>query len=100
MVLNVDQPRNAQLIRALYEAQLASNAGATRPVYKTQRGHPIVVAGKLRHLLISANDTNLGLKGVLKQIPEIGEVATDDSCLSDLNTPAQYQKALEKHIKS
>lgn len=100
MVLNVDQPRTAQLIRALYEAQLSNNTGATRPIYKTQRGHPIVIDGKLRHLLISANETNLGLKGVLKQIPEIGEIETDDSCLIDLNTPEQYQKALDENTKS
>ena len=97
MILNIDQPRTKTLIKKLLEIHLAEKNEATRPNYQGKHGHPVLLNGKFRHLLISATEKELGLKGVLGKIKKISEIETDDSCLMDLNTPEDYQDGLSKY---
>ena len=97
LVLNIDQPRTGAFIKQLFEIHLDEKHEATRPTYQGKRGHPVIINGKFRHLLISASEKELGLKGVLKKIKKISEIETDDSCLMDLNTPEDYREALDKY---
>src|SRR5579884_3181095 len=47
VILNVDQPRPAAVIRALIGAHLRGGNLITVPVYQGRRGHPAVLAGSL-----------------------------------------------------
>ena len=97
LILNIDQPRTKTLIKKLLEIHLDEKNEATRPNHQGKHGHPILINGKFRHLLISATEKELGLKGVLRKIKRISEIETDDSCLMDLNTPEDYQDGLSKY---
>ena len=94
VVLNVDQPRPAELIRAVVEAHTPT-ASATRPAHGDRHGHPVVLSGRLRRELIAATDDQQGLRGVLAgHLDAIVDVPSDESCLLDLNTPADYEAAV------
>lgn len=93
VVLNVDQPRPAELIRKLVAAH-SSERAATVPRFDGHRGHPVVVAGRLREEMMAADDEHQGLHGVLERYKEaIGEVEMDAVCGIDVNTPEDYEKA-------
>ncbi len=94
VVLNVDQPRPADLIRSLIEAQTPA-ASVTRPVHEGRHGHPVLLAGRLRGELLTATDEDRGLRGVIAaHADEIVDVPSDERCLLDLNTPEDYEAAL------
>jgi len=94
VILNVDQPRPAELIRSLLEAHTAA-ASATRPAHGERHGHPVVLAGRLQTELLAATDDERGLRGVLDaHAADIVDVPSDERCLLDLNTPADYEAAV------
>ena len=93
VVISVDQPRPATLIRTLLSAHTSASV-ATRPSYGGHTGHPVVVSGRLREEMMNATDENDGLKGVLrKHAGALAEVETDDLCHLDINTPDDYAAA-------
>jgi len=93
VVVNVDQPATAAVIRALLEAH-APEAAATRPVHDGRHGHPIVVAGALRPELLEADEAERGLDGILKRhAGAVRDVPAGPECLLDLNTPGDYESA-------
>lgn len=96
VVLNVDQPRPAELLRKLLEAHKEGEALITRPVYGEQHGHPIVLAGSLLEELRQVNDPSQGLLGVVNaHRSEMRDVDLgDERVLVDLNTPEEYEQAL------
>ncbi|MCK9518938.1 MAG: nucleotidyltransferase family protein [Dehalococcoidia bacterium] len=95
VVCNVDQPRPAELIRKLIEAHQPENA-ATRPSWKGQHGHPVVVSGRLREEMMAADEQTDGLRGVLeKHRDSIAEFEADEVCGIDMNTPEDYEQALQ-----
>lgn len=94
VVLNVDQPRPAELIRAVIEAHTPA-ASATRPVAGERHGHPVALSGRLRGELAVASDETEGLRGVLAAHADaIVDVPSDERCLLDLNTPGEYEAAV------
>jgi len=94
VVVNVDQPRPAALIRQLLFEHKPESA-ATRPSHAGHHGHPIVVSGRLRDELLQATDEDEGLRGILRRhAGEIGEVEGGPECLTDLNTPEDYRQAV------
>lgn len=96
LITDIDSPRPASFLRALLEGHKEGNA-VTRPVHDGHRGHPIVVAGRLREELMAATDETEGLHGVLRNhLTESGEVDAGD--LQDLgfNTPEEYRAARER----
>lgn len=93
VVLNVDQPRPATLIRTLLEAHDPASA-ATRPGHAGRRGHPVVVSGWLRPELLDATESDEGLRGILRRHEDqVRIVETGEACLLDLNTPDDYEAA-------
>jgi len=95
VICNVDQPRPADIIRKLIEAHKPEMA-ATRPSFNGVHGHPIVVSGKLREELMTADDESEGLRGVLERHRgNIAEVEMDAICGIDVNTQEDYEKALQ-----
>ncbi|MDE2933135.1 MAG: nucleotidyltransferase family protein [Chloroflexota bacterium] len=94
VLLNVDQPRPADLIRSVIEGHTSADS-ATRPVHGERHGHPVVVAGRLRGELLAATEDERGLRGVMEaHVNEIVDVPSDERCLLDLNTPDEYEAAL------
>ncbi len=94
VVLNVDQPRAAALIRAVIEAR-TPEAAAARPAHGGRHGHPVALAGRLRGELLEASEADGGLRGVLAAHADaIIDAPAGEECLLDLNTRAEYEAAL------
>lgn len=94
VIMSVDQPRPAALIRELVAAH-DQRFAATRPSFEGHSGHPIVVSGWLRPELLEADEANEGLRGIIRaHASEIQSVAGDAACVLDLNTPEEYREAL------
>ena len=94
VVLNVDQPRAAALIRAVIEARTPEDAAA-RPAHGGRHGHPVALAGRLRGELLEASEEDGGLRGVLAAHADaIVDAPAGEECLLDLNTRAEYEAAL------
>ena len=93
VIADVDSPRPASFLRALIDGHRPESA-VTRPVHDGQRGHPIVVAGRLREELMAASDEDEGLHGVLRaHAGESGEVDAGELLDLGFNTPDEYLEA-------
>ncbi|MGE5594896.1 MAG: nucleotidyltransferase family protein [Hyphomicrobiales bacterium] len=93
VIVNVDQPRPASLIRRLIEGHDPAKA-ATRPVFDGRHGHPVIVSGRLRQELMEARDEDDGLRGVLhRHEAEIADLPAEEDCGVDVNTPEEYEAA-------
>lgn len=95
VIMNVDQPRPAALIRevlARHDQQFA----ATRPSHEGHGGHPIAVSGWLRPELLEASDEDGGLRGIIRaHRDQLQDIEADATCLLDLNTPDEYREAVK-----
>lgn len=97
VITDVDTPRPAAFLKALIEAHRPENA-VTRPVHAGSRGHPIVVAGRLREELMAVTDETEGLHAVLRaHASEVGEVDAGELLDLDFNTPEEYQIARQRY---
>ena len=97
LILNVDQPRSAATIRALLELHREKDGLITIPEYKGKGGHPIILDASLLDELREIDEETLGIKAVVRrhaQATRRVDVATPE-VLWDLNTPEEYQAALE-----
>ncbi len=96
LILGVDQPRPAWLARRLIEAWRGSHAAVVVPAHVGRRGHPVLVDRALIGELRDAREETLGLRAVLQR--HEGETIVletpNDVINVDLNTPAEYEKAL------
>ena len=97
LLLNVDQPRNADTVRRLLERHQASSFRITIPTHGGKGGHPILIAAELFPELAEIEEESQGLKAVVRRHAEATEryELDDPSVLLDLNTPEQYKKALD-----
>ena len=97
LLLNVDQPRGADTVRGLLERHLASSYRITIPTHGGKGGHPILIAAELLTELAEIQEESQGLKAVVRRHAEATErfEVDDPAVLWDLNTPEQYQKALD-----
>lgn len=97
LITDVDSPRPASFLRALLQGHRAESA-VTRPVHDGHRGHPVVVAGRLREELMAATDENEGLHGVLRaHVTESGEVDAGELFDLGFNTPDEYLEARRRY---
>lgn len=92
VVLSVDQPRPAAVIRRLLAEH---TSGITVPVHSGRRGHPVVLDGALLPELQEVNEASQGLRAVIaRHAAEVHEVPFDSAdVLLDLNTPEDYERA-------
>lgn len=96
VIINVDQPRPADLIRSLIEAH-GDDGVITRPSHNGRHGHPIVVAGSLRDELLQVDEQTEGLRAVVHgHQSQVRELPTDDLPILDINTPEDYAEALRR----
>jgi len=97
LITDVDTPRPAVFLKALIDAHRPEIA-VTRPIHRGSRGHPIVVAGRLREELMAVTDEAEGLHAVLRaHATEVGEVDAGELLDLDFNTPEEYQAALRRY---
>jgi hypothetical protein len=96
VVLNVDQPRPAAVIRRLLEEHLASGALITLPTHDGKRGHPALFCGSLLPELRAVTDADEGLRAVVhRRAADVREVAFDSPIvLLDINDWAGYERAV------
>ncbi len=99
LMLNVDQPRSAGIIRRTLHAHLDADANLiTIPTCQGKGGHPIVVSRSLYSELIAIDEKTQGMRAVTErhrdatQRVELGAA----ELLWDVNTPEQYQAALRE----
>jgi len=99
VVLNVDQPRPAEVIRRLLDEHASGGAPVTLPAHGGKRGHPAFLDGSLLTEMRSVTDETEGLRAVVQR-HDVREVAFDDEVvLLDLNTPEDYERAYAMYGK-
>ncbi len=98
LILGVDQPRPAWLARRLVEAWRRSRAAVVVPAHHGRRGHPVLVDRALVGELRDAREETLGLRAILERHERETIVleAPNDVANIDLNTPGEYEKAIEE----
>ena len=98
IVLNVDQPRPAELLRSLLAAHEAGTSPITRPAFERQHGHPPVLDGALLDELRAVEEASLGLLGVMTaHANDIADIDLgDERVLVSFNTPEEYADAFAK----
>jgi molybdenum cofactor cytidylyltransferase len=96
VVVNVDQPRPRELLRALVAAHRDEGAAITVPAWQGKRGHPIVLSAALLPELREASDEAKGLRGVTSAHEgALLEVDLGSELVRlDINTPEEYERAL------
>ena len=99
LILNVDQPRSQETIETIIDHHRGNASLITIPTFKGKRGHPVVVSLKLISDLMAVSEARQGLKGVMRKYhSQISQIEMDtDEILLDLNTPQDYQSALQAH---
>ncbi len=102
IILAVDQPRPAGIIRRVVESHLASGRPITSPRYEGHGGHPLVFSASLLPELEAISEEREGLREVVRRhADEINwEPFSDPVVRLDLNTPEAYQAALNTYSRS
>ena len=97
LLLNVDQPRSAETVRTLLERHQVSSSRITIPTHGGKGGHPIFISAELLPELADIEEETQGLKAVVRRHAEATErfEVDDPTVLRDLNTPEQYQQAVD-----
>ena len=97
LLLNVDQPRSADVIRSLLESHQSQDGLITIPTHNGKGGHPIILSPALLDELREIDEETVGIKAVVQRHLEDTRRVEMDSpeVLWDLNTPEEYQRVLE-----
>ena len=97
VLMSVDQPRPASLIKELLAAH-GPQFIATRPEFEGHHGHPVVLAGSLRPELLAVTDEEDGLRGILRsRVKEVQDIPSTPLCLVDFNSPEEDAEALAQY---
>ena len=99
ILMGVDQPRTAQIIRRVVEAHTSATALLTSPRLKGRGGHPLMFSSRLLPELKLISEENQGLREVFERHrAEITEVHFDDPMVRlDLNTPEANESAYQTY---
>lgn len=99
LILNVDQPRTQETLETIIDHHQRNASLITIPTHNRKRGHPVIVSLKLMDELMAVTEARQGLKSIMRaHAKEISEVEMEtDEVLLDLNTPQDYQSALQKY---
>ena len=99
LLLAVDQPRTAGIIRRVIEAHLAGGSLITHPTYQGRGGHPIVFDASLAPELLAVTEERQGIREVVgRHMDGVRCVEIGDPMVRlDLNTLDDYRAALERY---
>jgi molybdenum cofactor cytidylyltransferase len=94
VVQSVDQPVEAEVLSALFEA-IGGSVDVAIPTYHGRRGHPVSFAGRLLAELRQVSEQDQGLRAVVRRYADsVADVPVDkESILWNLNDPAAYAAA-------
>ena len=97
LVLAVDQPRSANVMRRIVAAHRELGSLITHPAYGGKGGHPIIFSRALLPELMRIRESRQGLREVVERHrAEVSPIEVDDpEVLLDLNVPEDYQRAVE-----
>ena len=97
ILMGVDQPRTAEIIRRVVDTHTSAKALLTSPRLKGRGGHPLMFSARLLPELMLISEENQGLREVFERHrAEITEVHFDDPMVRlDLNTPETYESAYQ-----
>lgn len=97
VLLAVDQPRPAGIIRRVIEAHRDGDAAVTLPSYGGRGGHPIVFGAGLILELKKITEETRGIRRVVeKHQADVQRVEIDDARIRlDLNTPEEYEEGYD-----
>lgn len=96
LVFPGDQPMiRPEVVNLIINSYLESGKGIVIPVFKMQRGHPLLVDSKYRDEIMHLNGSD-GLKGLAVMHPDdVLETGTNDpSILKDIDTREDYLNEL------
>ncbi len=98
LILNVDQPRNADVIRSLLKEHQYQGSLITIPTHKGKGGHPIILSRSLLDELREIDEETYGIKAVVQRHLDATRRVEMEApeVLWDLNTPEEYQRVLEE----
>jgi molybdenum cofactor cytidylyltransferase len=90
MLLAVDQPRPAGILRTLLVRHAEERTAITVPSRNGRRGHPIVFSRALLPELLAISEASLGIRAVMRDhTADTIEVEIDDPAIHvDLNRPS------------
>lgn len=99
LLLAVDQPRTASIIRRVIDAHVAGDALITHPTYGGRGGHPIVFHASLATELLAVTEERQGIREVVsRHMERLQRVELNDPMVRlDLNTLDDYHAALAKY---
>jgi molybdenum cofactor cytidylyltransferase len=93
LLLGVDQPRAATIVRAVIDRHVSAGATITVPTHRGHRGHPVLFDRALLPELRAISEDSMGVREVMRrhgaQIVEV-ELADPDVNL-DLNRPEDVE---------
>jgi molybdenum cofactor cytidylyltransferase len=98
LVVLGDQPKiSATVINKLIDAHKSSGKGIVLPVYKKERGHPVLIDVKYGEEVENLSP-EVGLRGTVYNHPEdILEVDVETSSIfQDIDSESDYKRELEK----
>lgn len=95
LLLSVDQPRPAAILRAVVQAAAQPGALITVPSRGGRRGHPIVFDASLRDELLAIDEGTQGVRAVVQRHDDdVLEVEIDDPAIHrDLNRPEDLERS-------
>jgi molybdenum cofactor cytidylyltransferase len=90
LVLAVDQPRPAHVLRSVIDAHVREQGVITAPACDGRRGHPVVFDRRMLPELMAITEDTQGLRDVMRRHEgAVIELELDDPIVHlDLNTPA------------
>lgn len=99
VLLAVDQPRPSWVVSRVLDSHLESGALITSPRYDGHGGHPLAFHSDLREELSLISEGREGVREVMRKYEdELNGVVFDSSIVRlDINTPEQYQSAIERY---
>ncbi len=102
IVLNVDQPRPASVVRRLLEEHASSPAVIAVPVFRGKRGHPVLFDRSLIPELRQVREATEGLRAVIQahKADVLGVAFDSPVVLLDLNRPEEYESAKGSYFEA
>jgi molybdenum cofactor cytidylyltransferase len=90
LLIAVDQPRPADVVRTLVQAHAERGSKITVPVHEGRRGHPILFERAMLPELLAIDEASLGIRAVMRRHAHATlEVEFDDPIvLADFNRPS------------
>lgn len=99
LILNIDQPRQIDLILSVLKSHKESQASITIPTYQNRGGHPIIFSARLFGELSQVSENSQGIKALVRRHDnETNRVDLGlDEVLLDFNTKEEYCRAYKLH---